>query len=107
MPIEGSSDVEIDLQINEPAVIDELPANISTEIKELEETEVLQRRSGRADKGKPPERLIETMNKIITEQIEPRNFKEALPNVHAEEECNGARKKIIKEKSKLDFNIFT
>ena len=36
MPIEGSSDVEIDLQINESAVINELPANISTEIEKSE-----------------------------------------------------------------------
>ena len=36
MPIKGSGDLEIDLQISEPAAIDELPANISTEIEQLE-----------------------------------------------------------------------
>ena len=55
MPIEGSSDVEIDIQINEPAVIDKLPANINTEIEEPDETEIPARRSGRASKGKPLE----------------------------------------------------
>ena len=40
MPIEGNSDVEIDLQINKPAVIDKLPANISTQIEEPEEIQV-------------------------------------------------------------------
>ena len=63
----------------------ERSANISTEIEEPEETEVLPRRFRRANKGKPPERLIETMNKITTEQTEPRNFKEAVSSVHAEE----------------------
>ena len=57
----------------------------STEIEEPEETDVPPRRSGRANKGKAPERLIETMNKITTEQIERRNFKVALSSVHAEE----------------------
>ena len=81
MPVKGSSDVEIDLQINEPAVIDELPANIRTEIEEPEETEVPQRRSEKANKDKPPELLTETMNKITTQQIEPRNFEEVLSSV--------------------------
>ena len=47
-------------------MINELPVNVSIEIEEPEETEVPSRRTGRANKGKPPEGLIEVIPKITT-----------------------------------------
>ena len=41
--------------------------------------------SKRCNKGKPPERLIETINKVTVESTEPRTYKEALSSIEAKQ----------------------
>ena len=41
--------------------------------------------SKRSNKGKPPERLIETINKFTVESTEPKTYKEALSSIEAKQ----------------------
>ena len=43
------------------------------------------RRSERSTKGKPPERLVEVINKATTLEREPRSYKEAVSGKQAEQ----------------------
>ena len=45
----------------------------------------LPRRSNRANKGNPPQRLIEHMNKVTTEQVEPTTYNEAMSSAEKEQ----------------------
>ena len=59
------------------------PVRIDTEPPRNEPVEL--RVSKRSNKGKPPERLIETINKVTVESTEPKTFKEALSSIEAKQ----------------------
>jgi len=55
--------------------------------QEVNPTEANVRRSERRNKGKPPERLIEEINKVTTDESEPKSYKEATSKRHEEQWC--------------------
>jgi hypothetical protein len=68
---ESSPEAESEIMLNNiPEIIEP-----TAPPQQLPESEI--RRSTRQTKGRPPERLIETINKVTTERLEPSSFHEA------------------------------